>query len=1027
MPFAKRYGLTYCLAALLLALGASAEAQDKNKGPQAIKPPVKPRAVEPVEVKISNAQEKTNPKVEKDDAEAREEWFVEWFGPIAPGYLNYKQNLAEQEIQKWGSKIPGTPMYRARIKNTHASDGAGLPSSVFRNIGPFHEVAQLQQNANDPNIIDTGRITIILPHPTNPRLLYVGYAGGGLWRCKNADLASNEDWVWESLTDGLPGGSAAGNISIGSAAFKPEDPNTIYLSLGDMMPGSANSTAEGRGFFISKDGGDTWTRGGSLGDTSRTKTILALPGNIVLVAGNTGIYRSTDGGLNFQRYRAVQLPPPYESYNAVYAGWDMLRLDNGDLVASVSYTRYNVGGGVVYPTENGDILYSTDNGATWTKAVRNTPFPASDIRRMSIAANGRTLYCLFQDVSQNTFRKGLLKSTDYGRTWSYQEAPTLFSYFDPIWNSNTDGGQTSYNQMIAVDPDNADTVFLGTNMCSWRSTNGGLTFECMTHWIASGRQYMHADMHVSAWSKSGPKALYNGTDGGLSILRQPNITPIPSSSTRMVSDPAIIDHRRNKNIATHLIYNIASTTAETPSGSRSRVLAGFQDLGTRLRRESGVATGTFNEVIGGDGFGCLIHAYNGDLMLGSLYYTQIRRSSNGGISFVNSANGITNGSGNAPFYTRLFDTPADPTGNRVYTFNNTTPYVSDDFGVSWFPLPTSGNGWPGGNIRSFGASPMKLGLVGATFDVSADGRVGRIAISEDNGDHWRTYTGFPGATSTGGMAEISFDVSDQNIIYVTSVVLNQTANHLWKSTDRGYTWRAIDGASSNPNGFPFGVPVHVLKIDPLDNNVLYAGTDLGLYRSTNQGTTWARFGDGLPLVSVRDIYIAPDGSFVRVGTHGRGIWEMTGVTNEYAPRIIAQPHSSPTMAAAVGVRVNLAVSAVGLPAPTYQWQHSTDNGATWTNIPGATEKFYSFTPYAADKGRQYRALAANSKGAATSNPVAIDLNPYDIDGVLGLDVYDLLKFMAMFGSTKPEDIMYADFNGDGKIDDADLALILGAF
>ncbi|MDR2562256.1 MAG: hypothetical protein LBC63_10880 [Holophagales bacterium] len=972
--------------ATLLALGVSVAAQDK--GPQPIKPPERPSIVEHVEAKKPNAQEQIDPKMVKDDAQAREKWFAEWFGPIAPGYLSHRQKVAEQEIQKWGNMIPGTPAHYARVKSSSAVDGAGAADGVFRNIGPHNGFGQ--NTVKDLNVIDTGRITVILPHPTNPRLLYVGYAGGGLWRCRNADLASDEDWVWEPLTDGLPGGGAAGNISIGSAAFKPEDPNTIYLSLGDMMPGSANSTAEGRGFFISRDGGETWTRGGALGETSRTKTVLALPGNIVLVAGNTGIYRSTDGGLSFQLDSLQPLLPPNNSW---YTGWDILKLDNGDLVASVTYGYWLWQDGEWHLVTGSAIIYSTDNGARWATAARNTPFPQGNIERMSIAASGKTIYCLFQDNTQSDFRRGLLKSTDYGRTWNYQEAPTLFSYV------SGDGGSSWYNHMIAVDPDDPNTVFVGTNFCVYRSKDGGQTFEAMTHWVAHGRLYTHADMHTTAWAKSGPKALYAGTDGGLSIFRQPNIEPIPKSNGPMMSNPAIIDHRRNKNISTQLVYNIACTTAETPPGSRSRILVGFQDLGTRLRLESGVATGTFNDVIGGDGFGCLIHAHNGDLMLGSYYNTNIFRSADGGNSWTYC--GINDG----PFYTRLFDTPADPTGNRVYTFTPEIPYVSDDFGASWTPLPTAGNGWLTGNgreyeIRSFGVSPLKLGLVGATFDVDIDGRAGRIAISEDNGTHWRTYTGFPGANSWYSMAEIAFDVSDPNIIYVTSVAFNQSANHLWKSTDRGYTWRAIDGA----NGFPFGVPVHVLKINPLDNKVLFAGTDVGLYRSTNQGATWARFGDGLPLVSVRDIYIAPDNSFMRLGTHGRGVWE----TVMKAVSIV-----EPLGGMFTGEAATFKSSTIGLG----------DGVVAWSASAGTITQQGAFTAPAAAQMVTITAASVQEPSLKGTALVKINTTSFDDNSKTAPQLLDLAN---AFGSTREADLDKYDFNNDGKIDDDDLRMLFVA-
>ena len=286
------------------------------------------------------------------------------------------------------------------------------------------------------------------------------------------------------------------------------------------------------------------------------------------------------------------------------------------------------------------------------------------------------------------------------------------------------------------------------------------------------------------------------------------------------------------------------------------------------------------------------------------------------------------------------------------------------------------------------------------------------------------------------MADIAFDTADPKIIYVSSVRLGiwgvggseggLTANHLWKTTDGGFTWSSIDGSPAISNGFPFGIPVHVVKVDPVDNNTVYAGTDFGLYRSTNQGAAWERFGDGLPMVSVRDIYIAPDGSFMRVGTHGRGIWEMQGVTDSYAPKIIAHPLLAAT---SVGSQITLSVGAVAIPAPTYQWQVSTNDGSNWTDITGATGRTYTTTLFVADSGKQFRAVAINPLGNAVSNAVLFDASSFmfDIDGVPGVDVYDLLKFMSLYGSTNAADLALADFNSDGGIDDADLALILDAF
>jgi hypothetical protein len=120
-----------------------------------------------------------------------------------------------------------------------------------------------------------------------------------------------------------------------------------------------------------------------------------------------------------------------------------------------------------------------------------------------------------------------------------------------------------------------------------------------------------------------------------------------------------------------------------------------------------------------------------------------------------------------------------------------------------------------------------------------------------------------------------FDRVTPTTVYAASVAATATANHLWKSTNSGASWTAIDGTATASNGFPFGIPVHVVQTDPLVATTVYAGTDFGVYVSTNGGTTWARFGTGLPMVAVRDLYCAPNGSFIRAATFGRGVWELS--------------------------------------------------------------------------------------------------------------------------------------------------------
>ena len=119
------------------------------------------------------------------------------------------------------------------------------------------------------------------------------------------------------------------------------------------------------------------------------------------------------------------------------------------------------------------------------------------------------------------------------------------------------------------------------------------------------------------------------------------------------------------------------------------------------------------------------------------------------------------------------------------------------------------------------------------------------------------------------LSKVTYDPVNPSILYVASAAATATASHLWKSVNGGATFTAIDAG-----GFPAGVPVNTVRVDPGNTSVLYAGTHLGIYRSTNGGTNWARFGSALPLVNVEDIYISPTSSIVRIATFGRGFWQL---------------------------------------------------------------------------------------------------------------------------------------------------------
>lgn len=263
-------------------------------------------------------------------------------------------------------------------------------------------------------------------------------------------------------------------------------------------------------------------------------------------------------------------------------------------------------------------------------------------------------------------------------------------------------------------------------------------------------------------------------------------------------------------------------------------------------------------------------------MLGTVQHVQVFKSTNGGASdFAQSQTGITEAASQtlAPFSSRLYH-GASSRPETVYTFVNKKAYKSTDFGDNWTALDltaTIGDRV----IRNFAASAASSNAI----TVVTSGPSGWA--TPDGGTTWQQFGDFPSPGSSAGlMSYVWFDtnspcalLTSSCVLYAASVNLSATANHLWRSTDWGVTWTAIDRDSmGQSNGFPFGIPVHVIQNDPANSDLLLAGTDFGVYRSTDGGASWSAFRDGMPLLRVNDLFIAKD--LVRAASYGRGVWEL---------------------------------------------------------------------------------------------------------------------------------------------------------
>ena len=757
---------------------------------------------------------------ESDDATRRARAWSEWYnenyrdtselkghkhgGPWSPQYRRFILQAAAEERAKWGSLV-GTAA---------ASPATG---TAWANLGPT-KANVLKNGGFTLNVTDAGRVRNIIVNPLDPTQIYVAMAAGGVW--KTSDAGAN----WAPITETL------GSLSTGWLEMDPVNRATLYLGLGDPFDGT------GIGLVKSSDGGATWSAPSFLGDSTVTTQIMVSPlaTNVVLVTTNKGLFRSTNSG---GTWAPVSIATG--AAGAPY-GWSLAWAGEHRFVLTLEANSAATTG-----TTDGQIWYSTNDGATWTRATGVTA--ASGVGRMTVAAapsSRNVMYALaaVPNATTSDDLANIFKSTDGGATWS-----GLFGKSARYTNGNREartpksllGGQGWYNQLVAVNPSNPQVAYFGGALHLAKTTDGGATFSQVTNWLAQfGLPYVHADFHAATFDSGG--GLYVGTDGGIFKSGDGGATWSDSLNVGIVS---------------HLLYNLGSATA-----SPDAVIGGMQDNGTRVRQGS---SSVWNQTIGGDGFGCDINPANPLQMLGSLYYTQIQRSTDGGQNFSSACSGIRecgNGS-SAPFFTKIVRWTGDVNGNTLFTFSNTKAYKTANYAASWTAMTSTG--LPADIIiRNIGVATSNGNVVGI---VTNGGR----AFLSTNGGAWTQIadtTRLPGNELS--LSSIWFDSSDPSIIYITSVAPSSTASHAWKSTNSGASWTAIE------SGLPSHTPVNMVVNDPNATNVLYAGTHLGVYRSTDGGASWVRFGSGLPLVNVTDLYLSPDSTLVRLASYGRGFWQL---------------------------------------------------------------------------------------------------------------------------------------------------------
>jgi hypothetical protein len=518
----------------------------------------------------------------------------------------------------------------------------------------------------------------------------------------------------------------------------------------------------------------------------------------------------------------------------------------------------------------------------------------------------------------------IMKTIDAGETWQTMAMYTT-SVENPTKSLQTSEGtypgdcrdmnlgheQVWYNMAIAVDPANPNRVIVGGNFCAARTTDGGETWQNVAHWApryslnstAEGPlPYVHADWHTISIVRSGEKfLLWSGTDGGL------------ATSANVFDDapPDVIWRYPTDGMVTHLLYSVGS--GDPADGNAGVLITGLQDNGTRIRDgERAGASTLFNEILGGDGIDAAV-TNNGGTPAGEFVYwasipgseRYLCRATKGecNLSAFSSKSGWTTVSLPLPAQGRrdydpffISYSPVNDAGSSILTGSGLNVWKIDS---SKRVTRLSPEGFKTGEdvqtVSRVYASPNMYSINETTSRLyAAMLEAGRFAVGVDAGAGV-TWTITPSSMGVGTersqqigrssaidfpskAANFAENVAEGRVFVAASASPTMFDNsrvpdeigHLFLTKDGGTTWQPLHGV-----GLP-NVPINAVRFDPSDatDSTIYVGNDLGVYRSLDRGETWERFGIGLPMARVTDLFIAKNASLLRVSTYGRGLWEI---------------------------------------------------------------------------------------------------------------------------------------------------------